>query len=195
MGDHDVWPNAHPLDLWIYDKLILSSRLGYKCGPAGVPVPTPGYYIVRPVTNLLGMGIAAEIIYIDGDTDFIKPGHFWCEKFIGRHLSVDYVNQSQLLCVEGHRRAENPLWKWDKWIQTEDTIPFPNILMGLHNTTNINCEFIDGKLIEVHQRLNTDMAGHKEVIPVWKDEPTDLQNQGYTYYNDPDYYRVGFWKK
>ena len=193
LTDADRWVVAHPCDRWIYDKLLLSAKLGYKCGPAGVPVPTPGMYVVRPITNLLGMGIGATEVYIDDDTDFISPGHFWCEKFTGRHLSIDFVDREPVLCVEGLRTPGAPLWKWNKWRRVNSAIPFPRVLKCLQDTTKINCEFIDGKLIEVHQRLNTDMGEYEEVIPVWKmDEPRDLEHQGFMFYNDPDYNRIGF---
>lgn len=193
--DQDIWVTAHPSDLWIYDKLILSSKLGYKCGPVGVPVPHPGYYIVRPITNLLGMGIGAEKIYIEDSTDHLKTGYFWCEIFTGRHLSIDYIDTKQTQCIEGLRKTDDPLWKWSKWKRVDLSIPFPPILRSLEDTNHINCEFIDGRLIEVHQRLNYDMAGYDEAIPVWENEPKHLDKQGYIYYNEPDYRRIGFWKK
>ena len=39
IGDPDIWDKIKPDDLWIYDKLILSRKLGYLCGPAGVAPP------------------------------------------------------------------------------------------------------------------------------------------------------------
>ena len=193
--DDDLWPHTHPLDLWIYDKLILSSRLGYKCGPVGVPVPQSGLYIVRPITNVLGMGIGAEEVYITNQTDHLRPGYFWCEKFTGRHLSIDYIDKKIVNCVEGLRDHGVPLWKWRSWKKVSISIPFPRVLSSLQNTTEVNCEYIDGKLIEVHQRLNYDMGGYNEVIPMWDGEPFDLSSQGYTYYTNPDQRRLGFWKK
>lgn len=195
LTDDQCWVQCHPLDLWIYDKLILSRKLGYKCGPAGVNVPEPGQYIVRPISNILGMGRQAESLYLTDSTDHLPPGTFWCEKFMGRHLSIDYDNTKMVLCVEGLRPPHHPLWKWTKWRRVESVIPFPLVLRGLENKSQINCEFIDGKLIEVHQRFNQDMGKYDEVIPVWKGEPLDLENEGYTYYNDEDYHRQGFWKK
>ena len=197
MTDAEVWVSTHPNDIWIYDKLILSKRLGYKCGPVDVPVPAPGNYIVRPITNMLGMGIDAEDVYIESSTEHLRPGHFWVEKFKGRHLSVDYINKEMVQCVEGFRNPNEPLWKWRKWQTVKDEIVFPNLLHSLHDTKHINCEFIDGHLIEVHQRLSTDMDGYDEIIPVWIDEPMneDMSERGYTYFKDTDYYRVGFWKK
>lgn len=193
--DDQCWVRCHPLDLWIYDKLILSRKLGYKCGPAGVNVPEPGQYIVRPISNILGMGRQAESLYLTDSTDHLPPGTFWCEKFNGRHLSIDYDNTKSVLCVEGLRPPQNPLWKWAKWRRVDSVIPFPLVLRGLEDKSQINCEFIDGKLIEVHQRFNQDMGEYNEVIPVWKGEPLNLENEGYTYYNDEDYHRQGFWKK
>ena len=35
IDDDEVWDVAHTEDLWIFDKLILSKKLGYQCGPAG----------------------------------------------------------------------------------------------------------------------------------------------------------------
>ena len=33
------WRSPKSDDLWALDKLILSKKLGYKCGPAGIDVP------------------------------------------------------------------------------------------------------------------------------------------------------------
>ena len=32
-------------DLWICKKLFLSQVLGYTCGPVGITVPKPDFYI------------------------------------------------------------------------------------------------------------------------------------------------------
>ena len=55
MEDDDAWISCHKDDLWIFDKCILSTKLGYNCGPADMDVPEPGIYIVRPCVNLAGM--------------------------------------------------------------------------------------------------------------------------------------------
>ena len=47
--DEDAWLSCHPEDRWLFDKLLLSSHLGYLCGPCGVGVPRDGEYIVRPI--------------------------------------------------------------------------------------------------------------------------------------------------
>lgn len=195
MDDEVAWKQCHPDDLWIFDKLILSRKLGYVCGPVGVDVPSPGKYIVRPITNLLGMGQKAEIHWIDNNTDHLTPGHFWCEMFDGRHLSVDYINKQQVLCVEGFRRKDSPLHRWDRWCRVDKQVPLPLILDQLEGTYNTtNCEFIDGNLIEVHFRSNPDFANDCEyVIPVWQDQdPTPPE--GMYFESNPDFKRKGFFK-
>ncbi len=32
---NDEWNHIHSEDLWVYNKLFLSRRLGYTCGPVG----------------------------------------------------------------------------------------------------------------------------------------------------------------
>ena len=63
VNDVDAWSKYPRYTSW-YNKLWLSERLGYKCGPAGVPVPVKGTYIVRPIYNLLGMGLGAKYMFL-----------------------------------------------------------------------------------------------------------------------------------
>ena len=51
-----VWKNIDPNLIWVMDKLIVSRKLGYNSGPVGLDVPHPGFYIVRPCVNMLGLG-------------------------------------------------------------------------------------------------------------------------------------------
>lgn len=193
--EEQAWLNCHIDDLWIFDKLILSRKLGYVCGPVGVGVPCPGKYIVRPITNLLGMGREAEIVWLDGNTDHLIPGHFWCNIFIGRHLSVDYIDRQQTVCVEGFRRPDSPLYRWDRWCKVSEQIPFPSILKELKGEYKyINCEFIDERLVEVHLRQNPDFENECEYfIPVWQDQdPTPPE--GMYFEPNPDFKRIGFFK-
>lgn len=197
--DDITWKQCDSEDLWIFDKLILSRKLGYICGPSGVLVPAPDYYIVRPITNIDGMGACASIKWLTNNRlpldrdDQVMPGYFWCEVFTGRHLSVDYVHGDQVLCVEGIRTNNNPLYKWSKWERVDDFVPFPKILFELDfHHENINCEFIGGKLIEVHLRHNPDFQeGQLHVIPVWEGESSNPP-KGYIFKKSPDFNRLGF---
>jgi hypothetical protein len=188
---NDEWNTIHPSDLWVYNKLFLSRMLGYTCGPSGTTVPTSDFYIVRPSFNLLGMGRFARKEWIDSETDHFHPGEFWCEIFEGSHLSVDYYKKYSELVVLGTRDESDPYYKWKKWEKINVKVEFPEILNNLKgNYEWINCEFIDGNLIEVHFRRNRDFRhGNSVAIPVWEEEK--IENMKFI--NDGDYFRKGFY--
>lgn len=194
LDSKDEWASIHDDDLWVYNKLIISKKLGHLCGPAGVPVPRQGHYIVRPIFNLLGMGRNARIEWIRDNTDDFHPSEFWCEVFYGDHLSVDYHQKQSKLVVKGERHPADPLYKWLKWQKIDKVIEFPEILNNLKgNYEWINCEFIDGKLIEVHFRQNPDFRyGNSIAYPVWSEE-IDQDITKYRYVEDGDYLRKGFY--
>ena len=195
-ADDKCWLDAHLDDLWIFNKLQLSRVLGYNCGPAGLAVPNPDFYCVRPCMNIMGMGIKSRIEWIEGSTEHLHPGEFWCEVFEGEHFSIDYKQEIPVLAVKGEREKDSPLYKWKKWSKVNKNILFPEVLKSLKGKYNcINCEFIGDKLIEVHLRPNPDFNyGNSEAIPVWKGE--DIKNiDGYVFVDDSDYERIGFYIK
>jgi|TARA_Y100000296_G_C5143954_1_gene242628 hypothetical protein len=201
MNEEEAWHNCHPDDAWIFDKLILSKKLGYQCGPVGVEVPAPDNYIVRPCINIAGMGIGAKMQALWDTTDHLPVGHFWCEIFKGRHLSADYEidpasrSIQQGLTVEGFRDPKDPIWKFNRWVRVKDQLKINFILKELKGSYKaINCEFIDGKLIEMHLRANEDMGDYNEVIPIWEGQST-TPPKGFTYVEQPDYNRIGFFKR
>jgi hypothetical protein len=193
---NDEWSAIHPNDLWIYNKLQLSRVLGYQCGPIGTTVPKPDFYIVRPSINFLGMGRFAEILWIENVTDHLYPSNFWCEVFKGEHLSVDFHYQEAKLVVRGIKDDNYPLYKWQKWEKIDRKIGFPPILSNLSGNYDwINCEFIDGNLIEVHIRQNPDFRYNNDIaIPVWDDNDQE-KSQNLRYIKDSDYKRKGFYIK
>jgi len=196
-SDAKAWLNTPKQNLWIFDKLLLSKHLGYTCGPAGVDVPSPGKYIVRPCINLLGMGIGAKFIDLIDSTDHLSAGHFWCEVFNGRHISVDYYKTKQILAVEGTHNSGDPLWKFERWVRLDtEEIKFPDEFIDLFKISDyINIEYIDDRLIEIHFRTNPDFEyGNSVAIPVWKNEEVNTPD-GYTYVFNPDYKRKGFYIK
>jgi hypothetical protein len=190
------WNTIDPDHIWVLDKLILSRKSGYVCGPTGLAVPNPDFYIVRPCVNLMGLGLGAQKLWLEGNTDHLPLGFFWCEWFSGRHLSVDYQNGEQVLCVEGFK-PDNTFTRWQSWKKTDDAVVFPAILNSFKEKYEyINCEFIGGRLIEVHFRKNEDFAGDiNEFIPVWADE-IPAPPAGYTYREYPDVHgRIGAYVK
>lgn len=191
-----VWKTINPNDLWVLDKLILSKKLNYNSGPVGLDVPKPGHYIVRPCVNMLGLGLGAQKVWIEKNTDHLPLGYFWCEWFDGRHLSIDYYQGHQVLAVEGYK-SDNTFTKWDRWVRVNDHIFLPEILDPFVTKYNwINVEYIGGKVIEVHFRRNQDFdGGIDEFIPVWDGESI-IPPEGYTYRAYPDIHgRIGAFVK
>ena len=190
-----VWLTIDPDELWAMDKLILSRKLGYVCGPTGQDVPKPDWYIVRPCVNMLGLGLGAEKVWIEEETIDLPLGYFWCEWFEGRHLSIDYNYGVQTLCVEGHK-ADSTLTQWDSWIATDDQIALPMTLRTFAHHEWLNVEYIGGNAIEIHLRKNVDFEGNiKEFIPVWENQDT-TPLEGYTYREYPDMHgRIGAFVK
>ena len=211
----EEWKCILPQHLWIYNKLFLSQVLGYTCGPAGLQVPRPGFYIVRPVMNLMGMGRHSRIEYIEIDTEHLHPGEFWCEIFEGDHISVDYEYhfdrtgcypeyaedlsvdyhvKRQRLAVQGYK--DDPYsHRFTRWEKVDTQIPYPQILTtkGLFWYGWINCEFIGGKLIEVHFRRNPDFRwGNNVAIPVWEGDEINPPD-GFTYIEQEDHDRLGYY--
>jgi hypothetical protein len=197
LTDEDrVWKTIDPDDIWVMDKLILSRKLGYRCGPTGLDVPKPDWYIVRPCVNMLGLGLGAERVWIEEETMHLPLGYFWCEWFSGRHLSIDYYWGEQVLAVEGHKPPDT-FTRWKHWAKVQDKIVLPDIIKDFGKRYQwINCEFIGDKLIEVHFRHNEDFEdGIDHFIPVWEGEST-IPPEGYKYKDYPDVHgRIGAFVK
>jgi len=184
MDDCDVWKFIDGEDAWIYDKLILSKRLGYLCGPAGVAPEQSGKYIVRPISNYRMMGRGSSIMHIEAHHDIIPDGYFWCELFDGRHLTFDYNYGIQKLAVEGFKDSDRTD-RFVSWKKVSDNFELPTILKTIAEKYEwMNIEVINGKIVEVHLRWNDDFQGHSsdEVFPIWKEN----------FYDSPCEDRVGF---
>jgi len=189
--DYHVWDKPDEYPLWVLDKLLLSKRLGYTCGPAGVPVPEPGEYIVRPCVNVRGMGEGAQIMHIERDTDHLPAGTFWCKVFAGEHWSVDYLNNFLVKSVRGFRDDDAPLWKWRRWELGVKAFSLPD---WMKVSGPLNVEFVDEKIIEVHFRHNPDFRwGNGVAVPVYDEPRPEKRPKDCWYVDDPDGPRLGFW--
>ena len=185
MDDKDCWGIVEVDDLWVIDKLILASNLGYRCGPAGVPPPFAGEYIVRPCVNFKMMSLGAYVTYLTPTSYDIPNGYFWCERFKGRHLSFDYNYGKQVLAVEGFRDNPDRLDRFSKWQKIDEVFLLPEKLYKIAERYEwFNVEVVGDKVIEVHFRYNDDFANHNSdvIIPVWKED----------FYNSPCGDRIGF---
>lgn len=196
LDDLDAWSSVDPGDLWVYDKLILSRQLGHVCGPVGIPVPRPGEYIIRPITNLLGMGKGAYNAHLAWDTSHLPSGHFWCERFVGQHHTYDFVNGHVAVGYEGFPSSPTRFSRWVRMVNPTFTLP-ESIRELSQKYGHINIETIGGKIIEVHLRGNPDWIKHRAdvLIPVWKEDVNRTPPSGFEYVDDPAEDRVGFFIK
>ena len=190
MHDFQAW-NKYPQHHNWFNKLWLSEKLGYKCGPCGTAPTDSKYYIIRPTYNLSGMGVGAEFVYIEkGDMTKVPPGYFWQEIILGKHYSVTYDVNNQfepISCYEGISFG-NELWRFNKWIRSDYYPEFPDTFKDLNDVDIINIEFKGTSPIEVHLRGSADPQ-YDEIIPIWKDRKNDIdkyQKMGYTYIDSPD---------
>jgi hypothetical protein len=178
-----------------FNKLWLSEKLNYYCGPAGIAPNRSDWYIVRPVMNLPGMGLGAKKKYINaGEINLVEPGNFWCEWFEGTQYSVCFEwdkKWKQKSCWRAERDVNN-LSKFKRWVRYEHKIfNLPDIFNKLQKIKTINVEFIDDNIIEVHLRNSPD-PNYDEIVPIWAGEEIlvdKYQKMGYSYiisYDDAD---------
>jgi len=185
LSDCDTINNIDPKDLWVIDKFILSKRLGYNCGPAGVLPHKQDQYIVRPCVNIRMMSAGAKFEFLNTVDDVIPDGFFWCEIFEGRHRSFDYHWGKQTLAVEGFRDDPDRLDRFSCWSKIKDKFKLPPIIQEIANQYKwLNVETIGDNIIEVHFRYNDDFSTHNadSIIPIWKEK----------FYHSPAGDRLGF---
>lgn len=168
--------------------------LGHKAGPAGHPVPEPDYYVVRPIMNINGMGAGARIERLEGCTDHLEPGYFWCQLFAGQHISVDYERGEPVLAVRGYQRP-NSLQRFELWERVGAAmIPkLPGALDFMaRRHEHFNAEFIGGRLIEVNFHHNSDFEhGNDWAMPVYDGDRLEGPADGSRFVHAPDGDRVG----
>lgn len=171
--DVQAWSAFPNHRLW-FNKLWLSDRLGYVCGPGGVPIPVTGTYVVRPIYNLVGMGVGARKCTLErGDVRSVPPGYFWCEWFEGEHLSATYVwADSDWAPVSVWRgvHAGGSLSRFAYWERSERVPQLPALIHALNGIPVINVEFVGDRPIEVHLRDTPDPQSGSKIIPVWADD-------------------------
>jgi hypothetical protein len=154
--------------------------------------------IVRPIYNLLGMGVGANIIPVDHHLPTkMPPGTFWCEVFEGVQLSTTFRWSSCGWTVESCYEAVNPYFTningvsqqiISYWRRVPSTIVLPSFVDGLRDVETINIESIGHKIIEIHLRGNPDPIAD-EFIPVYVGDDEFVKfytEQGYSYTEDPD---------
>lgn len=193
LDEWDLW-DLFPQHRWVFNKLELSLRLGYSAAPVPKPVPYTGEYVVRPIYNLSGMGIGAELHSLKaGEVLSMPPSRFWCERFLGSHYSVNYYWKDDRWVEVQTSEAETnfeELSKFKNWKLIENqNIPLPEWIDEFADVQFLNIEFIGNKIIEIHLRWGIDFPeGSTEIIPVWRscncEEILSMISNGYSYIED-----------
>ncbi len=198
VSDCDVYDSCPAQWLWIYDKLIVARKQGIAAGPAGIPAPWSGEYVIRPITNIRMMGRGAEIVWMEkGDSETVPDGFFWTQILEGPHVSVDYHWGRQHLTVQGFRDDARRLDRFSRWCKIDIDRPLPAMLHDLkYHQQWINVEYIGDRAIEIHLRYNDDFANHDadEIQPVWTGDSM-IAPEGWSWYHSPAGDRLGFWTK
>ena len=201
--DHDLdewelWEKYPKYHKW-WNKLYLSQVMGYSCGPCGTKIPKTSEYVIRPIYNLAGMGIGAEVKVLEkNDLSSVQPGYFWCEYFEGTHYSIDYKRTNQPkgsvwvwepFCTMVGEKEENNLTKFTKWTVVDSPKwNLPRFICEIDDVEFLNVECIDDKIFEIHLRTGNDVLHGKSIgsvaIPIWEGEEDKLkilEEQGYTF--------------
>lgn len=205
MQDDDSYKKYPHHRKW-FNKLYIAELFGYDCGPSGTAPTKDGTYIVRPVYNLSGMGVGAEVKEIKaGDYTATPAGYFWCEYLTGKHYSANYkwkydrdMQDGKWLqpwkgfsCWEGTNMPIN-LTKFVEWKRSDYIPEVPDELVCLRDVEVINVEFKGNQVIEVHLRPSPD-PDYDHIIPVWASDlgvkKQHMEMHGYNFvesYDDAD---------
>ena len=173
---------SYPQYNWVYDKTTLCDLQNIPWYPC--PIEPHSYpAVVRPVTNLYGMG--SEVYFVYGKEDFYKVscyGYFSTPFIDGVHTSHDFeviqgVIQTET-AFQGHKDNKYPgtFLYWE--LLYKDSPPtITNSVQILLDTLGdytgpLNVECIDGKIIEVHLRKgDVDEVENEDrpfyIVPIW----------------------------
>ena len=190
MHDSDAWKIYPQHHLW-FNKLYLAEIEGYICGPSGVAPTVSAEYIVKPIYNLLGMGLGARVEYIESeDYSKVEPGYFWCEYLEGNHYSVTYYWDNLWNTKHAYQgfNDKNCLTKFHKWVKVDVDIPAPSYLSCLQDVPIINIEYKNNKPFEIHLRDSPDPEV-LEMVPIWQSTRNSIEQYktvGYTFISSFD---------
>lgn len=213
--DIQIW-ERYPKYRWIHNKLELAIRCGYNAGPIGSVVTSPGYYCVRPIYNLFGLGINAKKVWLEQKMKCIEnyhPSEFWCEWFDESHYSIDYIwndGWQPIFATQGFNDDED-LIHFNYWKKiSPPNKKLPSFLDDLQDMEYINIEFKGDNIIEVHLRLGNlhgdwyKLHDANILVPAWKskyeEEAATREQQGWRFVSDVNHdfnnikdHRLGFW--
>lgn len=177
-----------PRDAWVYNKLSLYQKLGYRTAPHGV---RPDYYpvISKPIVNLWGLALGVERWCSESDVKY-RAGHLWMEEFTGAWLSFDIdfdtgaVWKAQAVTQtlwQGtpHSWHVEPMTVWDLPSKLVSDLRSLNL-----STSTINVETLGGNITEVHLRWSYEISQwydqeEFDVDVIWSRDPSERAPAGW----------------
>ena len=188
--DYQVWDACakSPNHRWTFNKMEVALRQGLHAGPAGSCPQREGKYVMRPIYNLYGMGVGAEVFEYTHDMHeelinlgVVPPGYFWCEWIDGEHLTIDYRMREggKWECSsvwKGSHYSDDNLTRFKQWERLNNSVApeVHNLPVSITAADfGINVEMRGEYAIEVHLRLGNDPFDHLPVgtviVPIWDD--------------------------
>lgn len=179
---------------WVFNKMEIALRQGFRAGPTGTLPDKSGSYIVRPIYNIYGAGAGARKIQYDATNDkeqFLlegakTPGYFWSEWLPGAHLSVDYRRSIEegnswkaSSVLQGFHKTEEDLTRFAFWkkLDTSEAPEVDSFTLNLEflketSFTGFNVEFRGGSIISVRPSVENSNFDHLEVgskiVPIYQ---------------------------
>lgn len=143
---------------FLYNKAFISNSQNIEYGynnkyPNKYPV------IVRPITNLNGMGYGTYYINNKNEIKNIDKDKFWCEILEGDHISVDiFYNNNEIKYTISFLGIKYKLFTFKYWEYLENYKLPKHIIIWINKYLKgyngiVNIEIIDNKIIECHLRM------------------------------------------
>ena len=166
-----------------YNKIWICRTQGIAHAP--LPIPPPAYPVfVKPVTNLLGMGIGSFRANGPGDLKDYRPGFFWMELLTGPHVSTDVAvvdgAARWFAHTRGHPIDNGRFSHWERLVDGNSALRDSLtrwVAEHLDGYTGIvNFETIGGRIIECHLRMSVEFI--PLYAPGWLDAVVELYRRG-----------------
>lgn len=199
VGDPTAW-TLYPDHHHVYNKPFLCRTQGIAHAP--LPVPPPRFPVfVKPITNLLGMGIGSFRADTAADLAEYRAGSFWMELLTGRHVSTDAAildgRTRWFAHTEGHPIDNGRFSHWERLDGGMGALE--RVLAdwsGEHLrgfTGIVNFETIGARIIECHLRMSVEFiplygAGWLDaVVRLYRDKVWDFAEGPFPRFTVPSF--------
>jgi hypothetical protein len=177
-----------PRDAWVYNKLSLYQKLGYRAAPHGI-IPAEFPVISKPMVNLWGLALGVDRWCSPADIKY-QAGYLWMEEFSGAWMSYDIDFDTGVVWTA--QAITDTVWQgtpsgWHVKPQTVADLPSDVVskIASLNlSTSKINVETIGGNITEVHLRWSHEISqwyDQKEfaVDVIWSTDPSARAPDGW----------------